>query len=190
MVAGREAGTPQALPHGAQPRLCGQHGSMGRRVLLRATWPASLLWSWRFSECMVPEAVDPRSSCCSCCDLARTQTATGCERVLPLPGHLLQAPPAPTWPGWGKDLAPGETKLSDGGAIPETGSGRQPGERWMDRRMTGGALPCAGAGRPYPARRHVRQQNWMKSFRSQSRLDLTISQNVSSAGFPQRRKEG
>ena len=60
----------------------------------------------------------------------------------------------------------------------------------MDRRTTGGALPCAGAGRLYPARRHVRQQNWMKSFRSQSRLDLTISQNVSSAGFPQRRKEG
>lgn len=27
----------------------------------------------------------------------------------------------------------------------------------------------------------MRQQNWMKSFRSQSRLDLTISQNVSSA---------
>lgn len=36
----------------------------------------------------------------------------------------------------------------------------------------------------------MRQQNWMKSFRSQSRLDLTISQNVSSAGFPQRRKGG
>lgn len=60
----------------------------------------------------------------------------------------------------------------------------------MDRWTTGGALPCAGAGHLYPARRHVRQQNWMKSFRSQSRLDLTISQNVSSAGFPQRRKEG
>lgn len=28
----------------------------------------------------------------------------------------------------------------------------------------------------------MRQQNWMKSFRSQSRLDFTISQKVSSAG--------
>ena len=157
-------------------------------------WLAFLLWSWRFSECMVPGAVDPQSSCCSCCDLARTQPARGCERVSLLPGHLLQATPA--FPlAWvprvaRKDLTPRETKLSDGGTIPETGSGRQPGERWTDRRTTGGALPCAGARCPYPARRHVRQQNWMNSFRSQSRLDLTISQNVSSAGFPERRKEG
>lgn len=109
MVPGREAGAPQALPHGAQPRLCGQHGSTERRVLLRAMWPAFLLWSWRFSECMVPGAVDPRSSCCSCCDLARTQTARGCEQVLPLPGHLLQAPPDPAWPGCPE--SPGRTLL-------------------------------------------------------------------------------
>lgn len=41
---------------------------------------------------------------------------------------------------------------------------------------------CGSWRPPYPARRQVRQQNWMKSFRSQSRLDFTISQKVSSAG--------
>lgn len=40
---------------------------------------------------------------------------------------------------------------------------------------------CGSWRPPYPARRQVRQQNWMKSFRSQSRLDFTISQKVSSA---------
>lgn len=58
----------------------------------------------------------------------------------------------------------------------------------MDRQE--GPCPVRAARRPYPARRQVRQQNWMKSLRSQSRLDLTISQKVSSAGPPGRRKEG
>lgn len=49
----------------------------------------------------------------------------------------------------------------------------------MGRQRT---LPFAGSWCPYPARRQVRQQNWIKSFRSQSRLDFTISQKVSSAG--------
>lgn len=34
----------------------------------------------------------------------------------------------------------------------------------------------------------MRQQNWMKSFRSQSRLDFTISQKVSSAGTQERKR--
>lgn len=109
MAAGREAGVPQALPRGAQPGLFRGHGSTGRKVLLRAMWLAFLLWSWRFSECMVPGAVDPQSSCCSCCDLARTQPARGCERVSLLPGHLLQATPAPPWPGCPE--SPGRTLL-------------------------------------------------------------------------------
>lgn len=110
MAAGREAGAPQALSRGAQPGLFGRHGSTGRRVLLRATWLAFLLWSWRFSECMVSGAVDPQSSCCSCCDLARTQQpARGCERVSPLPGHLLQAPLVLAWPGCPE--SPGRTLL-------------------------------------------------------------------------------
>lgn len=50
--------------------------------------------------------------------------------------------------------------------------------KWADTRT----LPFAGSWCPYPARRQVRQQNWIKSFRSQSRLDFTISQKVSSAG--------
>ena len=74
------------------------------------------------------------------------------------------------------------------GTTPETDSGRQPGGRWTDRQE--GPCPVRAAGRPYPARRQVRQQNWMKSLRSQSRLDLTISQKVSSAGPPGRREEG
>ena len=58
--------------------------------------------------------------------------------------------------------------------------------------MDGREQPCPlqVAGSPYPARRHVRQQNWMKSFRSQSRLDFTISQNVSSAGHQRGRERG
>lgn len=57
--------------------------------------------------------------------------------------------------------------------------------------MDGRERPCPlrAAGGPYPARRHVRQQNWMKSLRSQSRLDFTISQKVSSAGVPGERRE-
>lgn len=36
----------------------------------------------------------------------------------------------------------------------------------------------------------MRQQNWMKSFRSQRRLDFTISQNVSSAGGAEAGEKG
>lgn len=52
----------------------------------------------------------------------------------------------------------------------------------MGKRADRRTPPSAGSWCPYPARRQVRQQNWMKSFRSQSRLDFTISQKVSSAG--------
>lgn len=51
-----------------------------------------------------------------------------------------------------------------------------------------GGWPDTGR-RPYPASRHVWQQNWTNSFRWQSWPDFTISQKVSSAGpRPERRK--
>lgn len=91
----------------------GSSGGMEARgggCCLGPRWLAFLLWSWRFSECVVSGAVDPQSSCCSYCDLARTQQpARGCERASPLPGHLLQAPPVLAWPGCPE--SPGRTLL-------------------------------------------------------------------------------